>query len=66
MTTDNGSEFASREFGSACAALGARQRRIKAGRPNSNGCVERCQLTILVTDSRAAGVWGRIWPGRVR
>ena len=28
-------------------ARGARQRRIKAGRPNSNGCVERVQLTIL-------------------
>ena len=27
--------------------LGARQRFIKAGRPNSNGCVERLQLTIL-------------------
>ena len=25
----------------------ARQRRIKAGRPTSNGCVERAQLTIL-------------------
>jgi transposase InsO family protein len=28
-------------------AAGARQRRIKAGRPTSNGCVERVQLTIL-------------------
>ena len=27
--------------------LGARQRFIRAGRPNSNGCVERVQLTIL-------------------
>ena len=27
--------------------VGARQWRIKAGRPNSNGCVERAQLTIL-------------------
>jgi transposase InsO family protein len=45
--TDNGSEFRSREFGHAVEALGARQRFIKAGRPNSNGCVERLQLTIL-------------------
>ncbi len=47
VTTDNGSEFRSREFGGAVDALGARQRFIKAGRPNSNGCVERLQLTIL-------------------
>jgi transposase InsO family protein len=47
VTTDNGSEFASREFGQACEAVGARQFRIKPGRPNSNGCVERAQLTIL-------------------
>ncbi|HZC14317.1 MAG TPA: integrase core domain-containing protein [Thermoleophilaceae bacterium] len=44
---DNGSEFRSGEFADAVAELGARQRRIKAGRPNSNGCVERLQLTIL-------------------
>ena len=47
LTTDNGSEFRAREFGQAVQALGARQRFIKAGRPNSNGCVERAQLTIL-------------------
>ena len=47
VTTDNGSEFRSREFGQAVEQLGARQRFIKAGRPNSNGCVERLQLTIL-------------------
>jgi transposase InsO family protein len=45
--TDNGSEFRSREFRDAVAELDARQRFIKAGRPNSNGCVERLQLTIL-------------------
>ena len=28
-------------------AVGATQRRIKAGRPDSNGCVERLQLSIL-------------------
>jgi transposase InsO family protein len=47
VTTDNGSEFRARDFGAACEAVGARQRRIKAGRPNSNGCVERLQLTVL-------------------
>lgn len=47
ITTDNGSEFRANEFGVACETAGATQRRIKAGRPNSNGCVERLQLTIL-------------------
>jgi transposase InsO family protein len=46
-TTDNGSEFRAKQFGAAVEELGARQRFIKAGRPNSNGCVERAQLTIL-------------------
>jgi transposase InsO family protein len=45
--TDNGSEFRARHFRDAVEHLGARQRFIKAGRPNSNGCVERLQLTIL-------------------
>jgi transposase InsO family protein len=47
VTTDNGSEFRSVEFAEVVERLGARQRRIKAGRPNSNGCVERAQRTIL-------------------
>ena len=47
MTTDNGSEFVSGDFGKAVAAASGQQRRIKAGRPTSNGCVERVQLTIL-------------------
>jgi transposase InsO family protein len=47
VTTDNGSEFRSKDFGATVEQLGARQRFIKAGRPNSNGCVERLQLTIL-------------------
>jgi transposase InsO family protein len=47
LGTDNGSEFRSREFGAEVERLGARQRFIRAGRPNSNGCVERLQLTIL-------------------
>jgi transposase InsO family protein len=47
VTTDNGSEFVSGEFRQVVEAAGARQRRIKAGRPTSNGCVERVQQTIL-------------------
>ena len=47
MTSDNGSEFRAREFTDTVAALNAKHRRIKAGRPDSNGCVERLQLTIL-------------------
>jgi transposase InsO family protein len=47
VSTDNGSEFASADFRAAVELRGARQRRIKAGRPTSNGCVERAQLTIL-------------------
>jgi len=47
VTTDNGSEFRANDFRRAVEGSGARQRRIKAGRPNSNGCVERLQLTIL-------------------
>jgi transposase InsO family protein len=47
LTTDNGSEFRARQFGAAVGEEQAIQRRIKAGRPNSNGCVERLQLTIL-------------------
>jgi transposase InsO family protein len=47
VTTDNGSEFRARHFRDGVDELGARQRFIRAGRPNSNGCVERAQLTIL-------------------
>jgi hypothetical protein len=47
VTTDNGSEFRPREFGNAVERLGARQRFIRAGRPNSNRCVERAQMTSL-------------------
>ncbi len=45
VTTDNGSEFRSGEFRSALAALGAEHRFIHAGRPQTNGCVERVQRT---------------------
>ena len=41
------SEFRSRELGAAVAELGAEQRFIHAGRPQTNGCVERVQDTIL-------------------
>src|SRR4029077_11956513 len=47
VSTDNGSEFGFSEFRSAVESHGASQRRIKAGRPTSNGCVERVPLTIL-------------------
>jgi transposase InsO family protein len=47
VTTDNGSEFRSKDFGRALTAQMATQRRIKAGRADSNGCAERVQLTIL-------------------
>ena len=44
---DNGSEFRAQQFGEACEAVGARRRHIRAGRPTSNGNVERLQQTIL-------------------
>ena len=47
VMTDNGSEFRSGAFRSSVADLGADQRFIRAGRPQSNGCVERVQRTIL-------------------
>lgn len=47
VMSDNGSEFRSREFGRTVTELGARQRFIHAGRPQTNGCVERVQGTIL-------------------
>jgi transposase InsO family protein len=47
VMSDNGSEFRSHEFRDAVAALGAEHRFIRAGRPQTNGCVERVQGTIL-------------------
>jgi transposase InsO family protein len=47
VSTDNGSEFRSQEFRRAVATTGAHHRFIHAGRPQSNGCVERVQRTIL-------------------
>ena len=47
VSSDNGSEFRSSEFRDAIAKLQAGHLFIRAGRPQSNGCVERVQLTIL-------------------
>jgi transposase InsO family protein len=47
VTTDNAQEFRSQEFEQALARLKARHIFIRAGRPQSNGCVERVQETIL-------------------
>jgi len=47
ITTDNGSEFRSLDFREAVGALGLEQRFIRAGRPQTNGAVERVQRTIL-------------------
>jgi transposase InsO family protein len=44
---ETGSEFRSEEFRRAVQATGAQQRFIRAGRPQTNGCVERIQRTIL-------------------
>src|ERR671919_2647405 len=45
--SDNASEFRSSEFEHAVARLGARHIFIRAGRPQTNGSVERVQQTIL-------------------
>ena len=47
VMSDNASEFRSAEFEAAVARLGARHIFIRAGRPQTNGCVERVQETIL-------------------
>jgi transposase InsO family protein len=47
ISSDNGSEFTSRLFGESLARMGVAHRRIHAGRPQSNGFVERAQRTIL-------------------
>jgi transposase InsO family protein len=47
VSSDNASEFTAQEFAQALERLGIRHRRIHAGRPQSNGCVERVQLTVL-------------------
>jgi transposase InsO family protein len=47
VMSDNGSEFRSEEFERAVEHLRARHLFIHAGRPQSNGCAERVQETIL-------------------
>jgi transposase InsO family protein len=47
VLTDNGSEFRSQVFGDTVRDLGATQTFIRAGRPATNGAVERVQRTIL-------------------
>jgi transposase InsO family protein len=47
VITDNGSEHRAGEFVDELTHLGVRQRRIRPGRPQSNGHVERLQQTIL-------------------
>jgi transposase InsO family protein len=46
VLTDHGTEFA-RQFTATLDELGAQHRRIVAGRPQTNGCVERMHETIL-------------------
>jgi len=45
--TDNASEYRSQDFEKTLRHLGIQHRFIRAGRPQSNGCVERVQRTIL-------------------
>lgn len=47
VLSDNGSEFRSGAFGDTVRELGATQTFIRAGRPATNGAVERVQRTIL-------------------
>jgi transposase InsO family protein len=47
VMTDNAQEFRSTAFQQTVARLGARHTFIRAGRPQTNGCVERVQQTIL-------------------
>jgi transposase InsO family protein len=47
VTTDNASEFRSKDFNATLVDLDARHIYIRAGRPTSNGCVERVQQTLL-------------------
>ena len=47
VLSDNGNEFRAERFNHAITALGARQTRTRAGRPQTNGHVERLHRTIL-------------------
>ena len=46
-STDNGNEYKAAIFGDTLESLGVEHRFIKAGRPQTNGKVERVQRTIL-------------------
>jgi len=47
LMTDNASEFRAQEFEQAMSGTGAKHVYIRAGRPQTNGCVEKVQQTIL-------------------
>jgi transposase InsO family protein len=47
VLSDNGNEFRSRAFTATLAELDTRHTRIRAGRPQTNGHVERLHRTIL-------------------
>jgi transposase InsO family protein len=47
VRSDNASEFRSATFAQTIIKLKARHSFIRAGRPQTNGCVERVQQTIL-------------------
>jgi transposase InsO family protein len=47
VSTNNGSAFRSHDLRRAPEATGAQQQLIRAGRPQTNGCVEQVQRTIL-------------------
>ena len=47
VLSDNGMEFRSGAVRRAVQATGAQQRFIRSGRPQTNGCVERFQGTVL-------------------
>jgi transposase InsO family protein len=47
VLSDNGNEFRALRFNETITALGATQTRIRAGRPQTNGHVERLHRTIL-------------------
>jgi transposase InsO family protein len=47
VSSDNGNEYRAAEFRETLTALGSEHRFIRAGRPQSNGKVERAQGTLL-------------------
>ena len=47
VMTDNASEFRGKDFNRTLVELDAKHIYIRPGRPQSNGCVERVQQTIL-------------------